>query len=65
VPLLNIAIQKQTKETVGKLDSSLRVIFGDTNKTINVTPDTAKTSVGIINNSIVQRLISGEVEIAI
>lgn len=55
----------QIKEAVDKLDESLRVIFDDTNKTITVTPETAKTFVGIIHNSIVQRLISGEIEIAI
>lgn len=56
---------EQIKEAVDKLDESLRVIFDDNNKTITVTPETAKTFVGIIHNSIVQRLISGEVEIAI
>ncbi|MBG9546057.1 hypothetical protein PUS82_09125 [Cytobacillus firmus] len=63
-PETNYSIE-QIKEAVNKLDSSLRVTFDDTNKTINVTPDTAKTFVGIIHNSIVQRLISGEIEIAI
>ncbi|MED3034055.1 hypothetical protein CBR56_13465 [Bacillus thuringiensis] len=63
-PETNYSIE-QIKDAVNKLDSSLRVTFDDTNKTINVTPDTAKTFVGIIHNSIVQRLISGEVEIAI
>ncbi|KOS61638.1 hypothetical protein FJQ98_25210 [Lysinibacillus agricola] len=56
---------EKIKEAVNKLDVSLRVTFNDTNKTIEVTPDTAKTFVGIIHNSIVQRLISGEIEIAI
>lgn len=55
----------QIKEAVNKLDEDLRVTFDDETKTINVTPNTAKTFVGIIHNSIVQRLISGEVEIAI
>lgn len=55
----------QIKEAVNKLDEDLRVIFDDETKTINVTPNTAKTFVGIIHNSIVQRLISGEIEIAI
>jgi len=63
-PDTNYSIE-QIKEAVNKLDVSLRVTFNDTNKTIEVTPDTAKTFVGIIHNSIVQRLISGEVEIAI
>ncbi|WP_088356642.1 hypothetical protein [Bacillus cereus] len=55
----------QIKEAVNKLDEDLRVAFDDETKTINVTPNTAKTFVGIIHNSIVQRLISGEIEIAI
>ncbi|MFS0616040.1 hypothetical protein [Lederbergia ruris] len=55
----------QIKEAVNKLDEDLRVTFDDVQKTINVNPNTAKTFVGIIHNSIVQRLISGEVEIAI
>ncbi|OZI10190.1 hypothetical protein CEW92_18385 [Bacillaceae bacterium SAS-127] len=63
-PETNYSIE-QIKEAVSKLDESLRVTFDDANKTINVTHDTAKTFVGIIHNSIVQRLISGEVEIAI
>ncbi|URY21853.1 hypothetical protein K9F07_12490 [Staphylococcus pseudintermedius] len=46
-----------------KLDESLKVNFDDKNKTITITPDSAKTFVGIIHNSIVQRLISGEIEI--
>lgn len=53
------------KEAVSRLDADLRVTFDDVSKVINVTPDTAKTFVGIIHNSIVQRLISGEIEIAI
>lgn len=56
---------RQIKEAVEKLDSNLRVTFDDDKQVINITPDTAKTFVGIIHNSIVQRLISGEVEIAI
>lgn len=55
----------QIKEAVEKLDPSLRVTFDDDNKTIQVTAETAKTFVGIIHNTIVQRLISGEIEIAI
>lgn len=53
----------QIKEAVEKLDESLKVNFDDKNKTITITPDSAKTFVGIIHNSIVQRLISGEIEI--
>lgn len=55
----------QIKKAVDKLDKDLRVSFDDEAKTIKVTPNTAKTFVGIIHNIIVQRLISGEVEIAI
>lgn len=55
----------QIKEAVSKLDTNLRVTFDDDTKVIKVTSDTAKTFVGIIHNSIVQRLISGTIEIAI
>ena len=53
------------KEAVRMLDADLRVTFNDEAKVIKVTSDTAKTFVGIIHNSIVQRLISGAIEIAI
>lgn len=53
------------KEAVEKLDENLKVNFDDDKKVIHITPETAKTFVGIIHNSIVQRLISGEIEIAI
>lgn len=56
---------EQIKRAVDKLDSDLRVTFDDDNKVINVSENTAKTFVGIIHNSIVLRLISGDVEIAI
>lgn len=55
----------QIKKAVDKLDEPLRVHFDDDSKTIKVTPETAKTFVGIIHNIIVQRLISGDIEIAI
>lgn len=55
----------QIKEAVNKLDKDLRVTFDDELKTIQVDPNTARTFVGIIHNIIVQRLISGEVEIPI
>lgn len=54
---------EQIKQAVNKLDEELRVIFDDDNKIIKVNENTAKTFVGIIHNSIVLRLISGEVEI--
>ncbi|NGZ74071.1 hypothetical protein [Saccharibacillus alkalitolerans] len=53
------------KDAVNKLDSSLQVSFDDSSKTIHVTADTAKTFVAIIYNSIVERLITGKVELAI
>lgn len=53
------------KEAVAKLEPHLQVDFDDTNKTITINQQTAKTFVGIIHNSIVMRLISGEVEITI
>lgn len=43
----------------------LRVQFNDNNKTINITQETAKTFVGIIHNTILERLITGEIEINI
>lgn len=55
----------QIKQAVNRLDSELRVEFDEDNNTIKVTPETAKTFVGIINNIIVERLISGDVEIVI
>lgn len=55
----------QIKEAVSKLEPHLQVEFDDENKTISVNQQTAKTFVGIIHNSIVMRLISREVEIAI
>ena len=56
---------EQIKQAVDRLDSSLQVVFDDSTRTIQVTAATAKTFVGIIHNRIVQRLISGTVEIAI
>lgn len=56
---------EKIKKAVNKLDESLKVKFDDEKRIIHVTPETAKTFVGIIHNSIVQRLISGEVEITI
>jgi len=55
----------QIKQAVDRLEENLRVTFDDQNNLIIVTPETAKTFVGIINNIIVERLISGEVEIPI
>lgn len=56
---------ERIKEAVSKLDASLQVVFNDSDRSIIVNEETAKTFVGIIHNSIVMRLISGEVEIAI
>lgn len=53
------------KRAVSKLDDSIKVIFDDDRKEIKITPQSAKTFVGIIYNSIVERLISGEVEVTI
>ncbi|GGJ01850.1 hypothetical protein [Paenibacillus hunanensis] len=53
------------KEAVDRLDVNLRVAFDDNNRTIHITAETARTFVGIIHNSIVERLISGTIEIAI
>ncbi|GHH96645.1 hypothetical protein [Neobacillus kokaensis] len=53
------------KEAVGRLDPSLQVSFNDTTKEIMISPDTAKTFVGIIHNTIIERLISGDVEITV
>jgi len=47
------------------LNEDLRVTFDDENNAILVTSETAKTFVGIINNIIVERLISGDIEIPI
>ena len=55
----------QIKQAVNRLNEDLRVAFDDENNTILVTPETAKTFVGIINNIIVERLISGDIEIPI
>lgn len=53
------------KEAVKKLDEKDRVEFDDENKQIKVTSQNAKTFVAIIHNGIVERLISGEVELII
>lgn len=63
-PSTSYSIDK-IKLAVDRLDEGLRVDFDDTSRIIRVTPETAKTFVGIINNVIVERLISGEVEIII
>lgn len=55
----------QIKQAVNRLNEDLRVTFDDENNAILVTPETAKTFVGIINNIIVERLISGDIEIPI
>ncbi|WP_375853012.1 hypothetical protein [Enterococcus casseliflavus] len=55
----------QIKSAVNKLDEEFRVSFNDNEREIYVTDKTAKTFVGIIHNAIVQRLISGDVEITI
>ncbi|GAE26235.1 hypothetical protein JCM9140_2274 [Halalkalibacter wakoensis JCM 9140] len=60
----NYPIEK-IKEAVERLDPSLHVNFNDTTKEIIISPDTAKTFVGIIHNSIIERLISGDVEITV
>lgn len=60
----NYEISK-VKEAVDKLDKDKRVIFDDDKKQIQVSPNSAKTFVGIIYNSIVERLISGEIEVTI
>ena len=60
----NYEISK-VKEAVDKLDKDKRVIFDDNKKQIHVSPNSAKTFVGIIYNSIVERLISGEIEVTI
>lgn len=64
VPESNYSID-QIKTAVMKLDPHLQVSFDDNKKEIKVTQETAKTFVGIIHNIIVQRLISGDVEIVI
>jgi len=53
------------KEAVERLDPSLHVNFNDTTKEIIISSETAKTFVGIIHNSIIERLISGDVEITV
>lgn len=55
----------QIKQAVNRLNEDLRVSFDDEINAIIVTPETAKTFVGIINNIIVERLISGDIEIPI
>ena len=60
----NYEISK-VKEAVDKLDEDKRVIFDDNKKQIHVSKNSAKTFVGIIYNSIVERLISGEIEVTI
>ncbi|MGZ9499681.1 hypothetical protein ACXXHO_08170 [Staphylococcus epidermidis] len=55
----------KVKEAVNKLDEDKRVIFDDDKKQIRVSTNSAKTFVGIIYNSIVERLISGEIEVTI
>lgn len=56
---------EQIKSAVNKLDKTIRVNFDEDNRTIEVTSSSSKTFVGIIHNSIVQRLISGDIEITI
>lgn len=63
-PLENYSISR-IRQAVEKLDEDLRVVFDEENKEILVNENSAKTFVGIIHNVIVQRLISGEVEIVI
>lgn len=53
------------KKAVNKLDKKDRVEFDDKNKRIKITPKTVKTFVAIIHNGIVERLISGDVELII
>lgn len=55
----------QIKEAIKRLEPGSRVEVNDAEKLIEITPDTAKTFVGILHNIIVQRLISGDVEINI
>ncbi|PTJ30777.1 hypothetical protein BU026_11210 [Staphylococcus simulans] len=52
----------KVKKAVSKLEERSRVKFDDNNKTIIVNQDSAKTFVAIIYNSIVERLITEEVE---
>lgn len=56
---------EQIKVAVEKLEPRLQVAFDVVNKKIIITPETATTFVGIIHNSIIQRLISGEIEITL
>lgn len=53
------------KKAINKLDKKDRVEFDDKNKRIKITPKTVKTFVAIIHNGIVERLISGDVELII
>lgn len=53
------------EKAIKKLDEKKQVRIDHDQKTIYVTPDSAKTFVGIIHNVIVERLISGKVEIII
>jgi len=55
----------QIKSAVNKLDDELQVKFDDERKEININEDNVKTFVGIIHNIIVERLISGDIEITI
>ncbi|WP_341637040.1 hypothetical protein [Staphylococcus casei] len=55
----------KVKQAVNKLDEDKRVSFDDNKKQIHISTDSAKTFVGIIYNSIVERLISGEIEVTI
>lgn len=55
----------KVKQAVNKLDVNKRVSFDDSKKQIHISTDSAKTFVGIIYNSIVERLISGEIEVTV
>ncbi|OFI48527.1 hypothetical protein BG261_06420 [Floricoccus tropicus] len=56
---------EQIKKAVGKLSKDIQVYFDDEKKEIKVTNESTKTFVAIIHNSIVERLISGDIEITI
>lgn len=53
------------EKAIQKLDAKKQVRIDHDQKVIYVTPESAKTFVGIIHNVIVERLISGKVEIII
>lgn len=53
------------EKAIKRLDEKKQVRIDHEKKAIYVTPDSAKTFVGIIHNVIVERLISGKVEIII